>query len=270
MREEPIRVFLSHDVDWGKAGAPVPHILERRDRFDTVILEDLEEKNPYHNIEEILKIEEKHKVRSTFFFRTLIDSKYPPPAYNIWEYKSDIRNMISRGWEIGLHSDPMSVTNLTLLNEEKQVLEKVSGTKVIGNRTHFFVDEENHVQLLKNLSALGFSYDSSINYNRDRLTESNFGYFTKSGMIVFPISLMDAFLFRNLVREEQVLEKVMQAVTFCRNFPCKNILTVIWHNCSLKMKFGRRYNEVIKYLASEEYIEILTGTELLNSIKKQF
>ena len=260
--EEPIRVFLSHDVDWGKAGAPIPHVLARRSRFDEAVLENLDEKNPYQNIPEILEIEERHGLRSTFFFRTRMDSKHPPQAYDIQEYRSDIRGMISGGWEVGLHSDPMSAGSKERLKEEKSVLEKISGTRVIGNRTHYTIDKENHGQLLGNLAALGFRYDSSIKYNRDRLVERDLGYFMRKGVSVFPIGLMDALMFRSLVNEEQVLEKVKEAVALCRGLPSKRVLTVTWHNCSLKMRFGRRYHEVVEYLASEDNVEILTGTEL--------
>ncbi len=264
--EEPIRVFLSHDVDWGKAGAPIPHVLARRSRFDAAVLENLEEENPYQNIGEMLEIEEGHGLRSSFFFRTRMDSKHPPPAYDIHEYRSDIRGMISRGWEVGLHSDPMSALNLERLKEEKLALEDISGTRVIGNRTHYTIEEESHEQLLANLATLDFGYDSSIKYNRDRLTERDLGHFARGEVSVFPIGLMDALMFRGLVKEEQVLEKVKEAVSMCRGLPSKRVLTVIWHNCSLKMKFGRRYSEVVEYLASEENLEIVTGTELSESL----
>jgi peptidoglycan/xylan/chitin deacetylase (PgdA/CDA1 family) len=266
--EEPVRVFLSHDVDWGKAGAPIPHVLARRSRFDEAVLENIEEDNPYQNISEILEIEEVLGLRSTFFFRTRMDSKHPPPAYDIHEYRPEIRGMISGGWEVGLHSDPMSAGNLECLKEEKVVLEEVTGTRVVGNRTHYTIDDENHEQLLENLAALGFWYDSSIKYNRDLLTERDLGYFARNGVPVFPIGLMDALMFRGLVKEEQVLEKVKGAVSLCRCLPSKRVLTVIWHNCSLRMKFGRRYYEVVEYLASEETVEILTGTELSNILER--
>jgi peptidoglycan/xylan/chitin deacetylase (PgdA/CDA1 family) len=266
--EEPIRVFLSHDVDWGKAGAPIPHILARRSRFDEAVLENMEEENPYQNIDEILEIEEGHGLRSTFFFRTRMDSEHPPPVYDIKEYRSDIRGMISGGWEVGLQSDPMSSGNLERLGEEKSTLEEVAGTRVSGNRTHYTIDEENHGQLLDNLAALGFGYDSSIKYNRDKLTERDLGYFARKGVPVFPIGLMDALMFGGLVEEEQVLEKVKEAVSLCRGLPSKRVLTVIWHNCSLKMKFGRKYSEVVEYLASEETLEIVTGAELSKRLKR--
>jgi peptidoglycan/xylan/chitin deacetylase (PgdA/CDA1 family) len=266
--EEPIRVFLSHDVDWGKAGAPIPHILARRNRFDEAVLENLEEENPYQNIDEILEIEEGYGLRSTFFFRTRMDSKHSPSAYDIQEYRSDIRGMIAGGWEVGLHSDPMSSGNLDRLREEKSTLEEVAGTRVSGNRTHYTIDEANHGQLLDNLAALGFGYDSSIKYNRDILTERDLGYFVRKRMPVFPIGLMDALMFRGLVEEEQVLKKVKEAVCLCRGLPSKRALTMIWHNCSLKMKFGRRYSEVVEYLASEETLEIVTGIELSKSMER--
>jgi hypothetical protein len=79
---------------------------------------------------------------------------------------------------------------------------------------------------------------------------------------------MDVLMFRGLVEEEQVLKKVKEAVCLCRGLPSKRALTMIWHNCSLKMKFGRRYSEVVEYLASEETLEIVTGIELSKSMER--
>lgn len=54
-----IYVFLSHDVDWGRKGAPVSHIMARKERFEEKILRNLESKNPYYNFPEYMELEEK-------------------------------------------------------------------------------------------------------------------------------------------------------------------------------------------------------------------
>jgi len=260
--EEPIHIFLSHDVDWGKKGAPIPHILARKERFEESVLADLEERNPYQNIPEILEIEERHGLKSTFFFRTRIDSRHPPPPYDLWEYESDIRTMVTDGWEIGLHSDHHSTTDPESLLEEKKTLEEVAKTKILGNRTHYTVNEEVHVTLIKNLESAEIMYDSSVKFDRERITVKDCGCFWSGGVVVFPISLMDALIFSKLSDERDVLKSVKRGVEVCRGLPSRRVLTLLWHNCSLKMKFGRKYSEVVEYLASNEDLIVKTGKEL--------
>ncbi len=122
-----IFIFLSHDVDWGKGGAPLSHILARRERFDEETIRNVARDNPYYNIPEFLEMEDKFGVRSTFFFRTNVKcSRHPPPPYNLEEYKSDIRSMLSEGWEVGLHSDPISIRDVKHLEREKKELENIA------------------------------------------------------------------------------------------------------------------------------------------------
>ncbi|HEU5220538.1 MAG TPA: hypothetical protein VFU58_00595, partial [Candidatus Nitrosotalea sp.] len=59
-------IFLSHDVDWRRQGAPIEHILARKDRFDDEAIQNIHIKNPYYNIPEIMSLEEKFGVRTTF------------------------------------------------------------------------------------------------------------------------------------------------------------------------------------------------------------
>lgn len=108
-----IYVFLSHDVDWEKAGPPISHILARRERFYEDILKNCQLRNPYYNLPEYMEIEEKFCVRSTFFFRTYVkDTIHSPPPYHVEEYKAEIRSLLSGGWEVGLHLDPASYKSI--------------------------------------------------------------------------------------------------------------------------------------------------------------
>lgn len=265
-KSPPTFVFLSHDVDWGKEGAPKSHILERKDRFDEATLNNLDEKNPYQNIPEILDIEEDYGVRSTFFFRACTDSRHRPPPYNLEDYKSDIQSMISGGWEVGLHSDFLSHDNVERLRQEKRWLEDISRVSILGNRTHNMMGEDLHASLLGNLKMLGFRYDSSVKYNRDYITQRDFGFFVDEGLTVFPITLMDALIFPNIVTEMDVVKTVKQAIDVCERLPSKRVMTIVWHNCSLKMKFGRKYRDVLEYLVSRRNVLVKKGMELSGMI----
>lgn len=266
MTSPSIFVFLSHDVDWGKEGAPKSHIMARRDRFDKDTLKRIDDENPYQNIPDILDIEEELGLRSTFFFRASTCSGHPPPPYNLEDYKPDIRSMLSGGWEVGLHSDLLSHDDLSRLGIEKRRLEEISNTEIYGNRTHYTIHEEQHGSLLGNLKELGFRYDTSILFDRERITQRNFGFYTYNGVKVFPITLMDTLIFRNIDREVDVVRKVKLAVKTCERLPSKRVMTIIWHNCSLKMKFGRKYRDVLEYLASRRNVLIKKGIEISRMI----
>jgi peptidoglycan/xylan/chitin deacetylase (PgdA/CDA1 family) len=266
-----IFVLLSHDVEWSKRGAPLSHILERKERFDENVLENLERENPYQNIRELLELEEELGLRSTFFFRTYVeDSQHPPPPYDLSEYKQDIRYMISKGWEVGLHSDMTSHNNLERLKREKASLEKIAGTKIFGNRVHYTIGNTLDSPLFRNLNHLGFKYDSSVKYKREEISEEDLGYFLKEGITVFPITIMDALIFYyNVKTETEVLKTIKHAIGMCRRFCGKSkIVTIDWHDCSLKMKYGRRYPEVLDYLASQKNVRIKRGIDLANMIEK--
>jgi peptidoglycan/xylan/chitin deacetylase (PgdA/CDA1 family) len=260
-------VFLSHDVDWGRKGASLDHILARKDRFDEETLRNLSRKNPYQNIAEVLDVEDKCGIRSTFFFRTYVsDSSCPPASYDVGEYTADIRSMISGGWEIGLHSDPNSSTDLARLEKEKKELERVAGIRVLGNRVHGTLDD---ARLYPNLKRLNFVYDSSVKHRREAIVEEDFGYVRRDGLIVFPITFMDALVFAHLAKTEADVLKVVKRTLRIAEELGKGaaLVTLLWHDCDLKMRFGRKYREVLEYLISLRSVSVKRGTDLVKMIK---
>lgn len=264
-------VFLSHDVDWGKGGAPTSHILARKERFDEDVLRNIDRANPYNNIPQMLELEDKLGLRSTFFFRTCVqNSQHPPPPYDLNEYGSEIRSMLSKGWEIGLHSDFLSHNNLRRLKAEKKELETVTGTNILGNRVHYTLES---VELFRNLKKLGFKYDSSVKYARERISEEDFGYSLREGLIVFPITIMEALLFQyktsyGISSETDIQKVVKKVLDTCEKMGKRHkIMTLIWHDSSLKMKYGRKYSDVLEYLVSRRQVQVKRGIDLVNMIE---
>src|SRR2546427_13197103 len=122
---------MSHDVDWRRQGAPLAHIITRKDRFEKEILENIHGKNPYYNIPNYMDLEEKFDVRSTFFFRTM----YEDGDYR--DYEDYIRALINGGWEVGLHCDPSSIDNIDRIYEEKAKIESLTKNIIKANRVHY-------------------------------------------------------------------------------------------------------------------------------------
>ena len=254
-----IYIFLSHDVDWPKHGAPLEHILERKQRFDKFTIDNLATRNPYYNIPDYIEIEEKYGVKSTFFFRTIYENGH------FSDYEDDIQTLIRGGWEIGLHTHPQSIKCLEKLQNEKKQLELITKHSISANRVHYL---NNDVELASRLHSLGFVYDSSVKKCKDRVTTDDMGFYRIGNMIEFPITLMDAYMFTYMkIKESQVVALFEKTLNHIKNLK-KNIITVIWHDNVLKMIGGRMYTRILEYLCCRDDIRICRGIDLVRMINK--
>ena len=254
-------IFLSHDVDWSYEGPSKNHILERKDRFDQKLFTNSSiNNNLYRNFSEFMEIEEKYGVKSTFFFRT----QYENGDYK--DYDEDIKKLINGGWEVGLHTDPSSVDKIEKIKTEKENLEKLTNTKILGNRVHYL---SNNNQLLKKLSELDFVYDSSNRKTKNKITNEEMGYQKIDNIIEFPVTLMDAYLFSYMkISEEKIISIVEKTLNSCRQLDSNfNVMTILWHDNVLKMKGGRMYPKILEFLSSQEDVIMCNGLELANKIK---
>ena len=254
-------IFLSHDVDWSYDGPSKEHILQRKDRFDKKLFKTTPINKLYRNFSEYMEIEERYGVKSTFFFRT----QYENGDYK--DYHDDIKKLVSGGWEVGLHSDPASVGDIEKIKKEKINLEKLTNSKISGNRVHFLSNDQ---QLPKKLSELDFIYDSSNKKTKDSISVEDMGYQIIDNIIEFPVTLVDAFLFTCMnIPEEKIISIVEKTLNSCRQLDSNfNLMTIVWHDNVLKMKGGRIYPKILEFLASQDDVEMCNGIELANKIKK--
>ena len=248
-------IFLSHDVDWRLQGPPIEHILERKDRFEQELFENTKPENLYRNIPEYMEIEEKFDVRSTFFFRTFYENG------NLLDYEDDIKQLQKLDWEIGLHTDPSSINDLDKIRLEKEKLESISGKQIIGNRVHYL---NYNSELPEKLEKLGFSYDSSLRHSKNIIDEKEMGYSRINGIIEFPVTLMDAYLFTHMkIQEDGIIPEFQKTLDLGRSLSENNVISVIWHDNVLKMKGGRMYKQILEFLTSQDDVEIKRGVDLV-------
>jgi len=252
-------IFLSHDVDWRRQGPPTEHILERKDRFDSEIFEKTKLEDLYRNIPEYMELEEKFGVRSTFFFRTKYENG------NLIDYEDDIRHLQESNWEIGLHTDPTSIDSIEKIRLEKNKLESITKKLIFGNRVHFL---NYNSELLDKLEKLGFSYDSSLRHSKDRIDEKEMGYSKINGVIEFPVTLMDAYLFTHMkIKEDNIISEFEKTLELGRSLSENNVISVIWHDNVLKMKGGRMYKQILEFLTSQDDVIIVRGMDLVKILK---
>ena len=252
-------IFLSHDVDWRLKGPSVEHILERKDRFELELFEKTKPEDLYRNIPDYMEIEEKFDVRSTFFFRTFYENG------DVLDYENDIEQLQKSNWEIGLHTDPSSIDDLDKIRLEKEKLESITGKQIVGNRVHYL---NYNSGLLEKLEKLGFSYDSSLRYSKDRIDEKEMGYSRIHGIVEFPVTLMDAYLFTHMkIKEEKIISEFQKTLDLGRSISENNVISVLWHDNVLKMKGGRMYKQILEFLTSQDDVEIKSGIELVKILK---
>ena len=248
-----INVLLSHDIDWPKHGPGTNHILARKDRFPPEVIAKVlhENFNPYFGIPDIMEFEERHGFRSTFFFRPYYDD-----GSDVGCYSDVIRDLIRDGWEIGVHLN--SVESVAAVRHQKEVVDKVTGVNILGCRVHYLkVSFEDYWKI----KDAGILYDSSLKYYKDRISHKDMGYVIISDVIIFPITIMDSYLFTYMrVSEEEVVKVVREALDIAKRFN-KDIITILWHDCSIKMKGGRMYGKVLEYLASRDDVKVVKGIE---------
>lgn len=95
----------------------------------------------------------------------------------------------------------------------------------------------------------------------------------REGVIVFPITIMEALLFQyrtsyGISSETDVQKVVKKVLDTCEKMDKRRkIVTLIWHDSSLKMKFGRKYPDVLGYLASRRQVQVKRGIDLANMIE---
>ena len=248
-------IFLSHDVDWRRQGPNLEHIQARKDRFDLEIFTNTKPENLYRNIPEYMELEEKFGIRSTFFFRTLYENG------NIDDYEDDILALQDGGWEIGLHTDPQSVDDIEKIKQEKEKLESLTRKSIVGNRVHFL---NYNSKLPSKLKKAGFLYDSSLRHSKDKIDENEMGHSKIDGLIEFPVTLMDAYLFTHMnINEDGIIPEFKKTLEIGRKYSEKNVISVIWHDNVLKMKGGRMYQKILEFLLSQDDVKILCGRDLI-------
>lgn len=251
-----MKVILTHDVDWPPLGPGKDHILARKDRFDPGVIDRVVKQgfNPYNNIRLIMDTERDNGLRSTFFFRPRYDDGTP-----VSEYADTIRTLVAGGWEVGAHLN--NTGSLEAVKSEREVLGRTFGVPPVGCRAHYLrLGPSSHAYM----RSAGFGYDSSLMVSKDRIDPRSAGYETRDGIAVFPITIMDAYLFTHMhVPEEKVLSVFETAIRDCAD---RGYMTVLWHDTSMLMKGGRAYPQVCKMLAARADVVCVTALGAYRSL----
>lgn len=214
--------------------------------------------NPYYGIPTMMEIEERFNIHSTFFFRPNYDD-----GSTVDGYADTIKDLLKNGWEIGLHANDPSTVEIII--SEKNSLEKVTRVPVSGSRIHYLRVSKD---TFSNLAKAGLKYDSSLMYSRDKIDSRNTGCTLRDGLVVFPITFMDAYLFTyTRLTEENVAKFVINAMDRLYASGVQ-MITLLWHDSSVMMKGGRAYSNLISQIAAKPDVVFLKMIDAFEMIQK--
>lgn len=253
-----VLVFMSHDVDWPRHGPGKDHILARKARFDYKVIDGVvhDGYNPYYNIPNIMEWEERFGIRSTFFFRPYYDD-----GSSIDVYEDDVKELIKGGWEVGVHLN--RADSLSEVSHEKKLIDELAGCETSGSRVHYL---KTSVETFRILKETGFKYDSSVTFSKTKVDQKSMGYLYNESLLVFPITIMDAYLFTYFDITEDLVVNVVKEALNCAIRNSIKLITILWHDASLKMKGGRKYREILEYLSSRDDVKVLRGMDIASII----
>ena len=253
-------LIVTHDVDWPRNGPGTAHILARQNRFDASIISKVmnEGFNPYYGVPAITEIEERFDVRSTFFFRPEYDD-----GSHVEQYRDTIKALVKSGWEVGLHAN--NASSVGEIVAEKKALERAMGKPVYGSRVHYLRVAAN---TFSNLAKAQIKYDSSLTYEKEKINPKNSGYQFENGLVVFPITFMDAYLFTYMGLTEKTVTKFVFKTMEDLFASGVQILTLLWHDNSIMMKGGRAYSGLIEKLALNSDVTFLKGIDAFELVQR--
>ena len=170
-----IHVCLTHDIDridktYQYVTKPLRAIKQGHIRlFFRLVWNSLTIRRPYWGFDILMRIEKEHGVKSTcFFLNEHIKPELTKPKswmlafgrYNIHNKHivKIIRELDTKGWEVGVHGSYRSNTDEELLCQEKTTLEDIIGHEVIGIRQHYLNFATNTFEIH---NKCGFKYDST-------------------------------------------------------------------------------------------------------------
>jgi len=235
-----LKVVLTHDVDRiDKTFQYFTHVNSNLKQLTSLGLRswfiNIVKKYPYFMIYEVIKLEEKHGVRSTFFFLNESLSFNPfrlsnwPLSLGYYSFndprlKKIYPLLLSGGWEIGLHGSYLSYNNAGLLAKEKRLLEDTIKSQVYGVRQHFLnLAEKTWINQIK----AGFRYDASWGHTKDigfkDKIYKEFNPLENSDFKVVPLALMDYCV----MKFENYIPKVLGIIEEC--ITNDGVLVINWH-----------------------------------------
>lgn len=201
-------------------------------------------KNPYWQFERFMAIESGLGVRSSFNVLDEIHLSNRPMSewvskrgwmlyagrYDVTDrvIASTFRTLDNLGWEIGLHGSYTSSENPDRFGYEKERIESVIDTEIIGNRQHHW--RLSPPETWGRLRDAGIKYDTSLGDSTDMDFQHGYDLIRPfdDEFVVFPWSLMDHAVMGSAKSTDEVRVNCHRVLEDAREN--RSVLVADWHS----------------------------------------
>lgn len=268
-KQERFQVLLSHDVDYLHKTVQL-----RIRRFAFYFIKALKNfknfdfQNGFQNIragliflltfddywqfEYIQKLEDAYEFRSVFFiyaktkigWRNWLKRLIFDPTYDVKTNRKlqlKIRELIDRGWKVGLHSSFNSFNSKEILLDEKKSLELITNTPILSIRQHWLrlsIEDTWHEQY-----EAGIKYDTTLGFNdvigfrtgvANPYHPYDFNGKKEHKIVEIPMVVMDGTLFD--YKGEASIREVIDILKEVKKF--NGCISINWHQRTAARDYG--------------------------------
>jgi peptidoglycan/xylan/chitin deacetylase (PgdA/CDA1 family) len=271
-------ICLTHDIDKAYVGVGRKILNMTRGRLGGRMLGEYlgdltSPERPNCNFDQIMKLEEEHGAKSTFFLLAL-ELGEKDYNYRVENLQSYTLAVLDKGFEIGLHGGWEAYRDRAALTREKKRIEKALNRRVEGYRNHYLLFDTRFT--LKMLEEEGFDYDSTFGYPdaagfRNGLCHPFNPYDEETDqarrIVELPIAAMDRTLESySKLGPEGAWERIRGIIDVTERYG--GVATLIWHNVFMWGEWGRLYEKILDY--GKERGAWMSGcSEIVNVVKDQ-
>lgn len=138
-------------------------------------------KNKWQNIEEVMELDKKHNVQSTFFFGV---NNGLGLSYSLQQAEPWIKRVIENGFAAGVHG--IAFNDAAIMKTEFDRFKSISNQDQFGIRMHYLRNDESTLKLIEQTN---YEYDSSLYKMEDP---------HKVGKLwEFPLHIMEGYIIEN-------------------------------------------------------------------------
>lgn len=209
-------------------------------------------------ITDIMEIEKKYRMTSTFFFMPfpnrpgfveegMAAHKARATVYDVKKYQWLLQKIESEGWEVGLHGIDAHLGVNEAKEELKVIQDLLPDKKEIGMRMHWLYQSDD---LWRNLKEAGFYYDATFGTNEGvGFPEDKYKPFKKDGIWVIPLNFQDAALLDSCGMKLPITDSwpyIEKILNIARGK--KAVVTVCWHSnvFGIYKYYGRLYERILQ------------------------
>jgi peptidoglycan/xylan/chitin deacetylase (PgdA/CDA1 family) len=194
--------------------------------------------NNLWNFDKIIEIEKRYDAKSTFF---LLATRKGADEHNyqIRELRSEVEEIVAKGWEVALHGSRAAHNNFNELELEVRHFEDSTGQKLSGYRNHglHFKTPETW----RYLEQVGMLYDASIGYPdmvgfRNGMCHPYYPYDLDKERFInvmeIPLVIMEGTLFDYMRLDYETAFRLTKRLIDLVS-ENRGVITILWHNDSL-------------------------------------